>query len=177
MYIISAVLAWLRAGEIIYNVPVVEILGVRWRIVKYYNDLNITDNFEKFMVSQVAIIIRDGECLVLEDAANPGTYVIPGGRIDKGEDPREAFKRELKEEINLDKFEIIKLVDADVWYVKKNSNPMCGIAYLIDADIQEVALSDEHSQARWVSEDELSSIKFLWPCAERMCRSGFEQQK
>jgi len=38
LYIISAVLAWLRAGEIIYNVPVVEILNVRWRIVKGFWD-------------------------------------------------------------------------------------------------------------------------------------------
>jgi len=54
--------------------------------------------FEKFTISQVAIIIKDNKSLILEFADRPGMWGLLGGRIDKGELREEAFKRELKEE-------------------------------------------------------------------------------
>lgn len=132
--------------------------------------------FELFMISQVGVWIRDGKVLLLEDAENPGCYLLPGGRIDQGEDARVAFKRELKEEINLDQFEVGPLLDLEVWYTE-DQTPYCSVAYLINTDHNDIQLSSEHTEARWVSEYELSTIEFVWPCGERMCRKGFVATK
>ena len=57
------------------------------------------NNFEYFQISQAAIIMHEGKCLILEFASSPGYWGLPGGRIDKGESAKVAFSRELKEEI------------------------------------------------------------------------------
>lgn len=132
-------------------------------------------NYEYFMISQVGVWIRDGKVLILEDAGHPGEWVIPGGRIDTQEDPQVAFARELKEEIHLDSFKTIKRLDMEVWYTKKKRTPYCAVAYLIESDQKDITLSFEHTQAKWVSEEELSSIPFLWECAERFLRAGFKE--
>ena len=131
-------------------------------------------DFEYFMISQVGIWVRDGRVLILEDAANPGKWILPGGRIDKQEDPEAAFARELKEEINLDSFRKIRLLDMQVFYTG-NQTPYCAVAYLIESDQKEIELSGEHLQAKWVNEDELINYSFLWDCTERFLRKGFTQ--
>ncbi|MBI5370381.1 NUDIX hydrolase [Candidatus Uhrbacteria bacterium] len=131
-------------------------------------------NFEYFMISQVGIWIRDGKMLLLEDAAHPGKYVIPGGRIDKGEDSQKAFRREMKEEVNLDAFEVGPIVDVRVWYSGEKQTPYCAIVRLIRTETEQITLSAEHLSARWVNEDELSEILFVWEFGEDICRAGFK---
>ena len=104
-------------------------------------------DFEKFNIGQVAIIIKSSKCLILEFIDRPGVWGLPGGRIDKGELGKEAFKRELKEEINLEKFVILGVVDYDIW-ITKSGNPFCGIANLIKANLNEIKLSFEHKMRR-----------------------------
>ena len=65
------------------------------------------NNYEKFMISQVAVWIKDGKVLVLESGKRDGRWEIAGGRIDEQEDSKVAFARELKEEIGTNKAEII----------------------------------------------------------------------
>ncbi len=52
----------------------------------------------------VAIIVRDGRCLMIrraEGVVAPGAYCFPGGGIEDGETEREALCRELREELNV----------------------------------------------------------------------------
>ena len=135
----------------------------------------MTDNYERFMISQVAVWIRDGNVLILEDARHPGEWALPGGRIDVQEDPKKAFARELKEEINMDAFEVIKRLDMEVWYTRNKNVPYCAVAYFIKSDHQDVQLSFEHLSYKWISEEEISDYPYLWECAERMLQAGFDQ--
>lgn len=128
-------------------------------------------------MSQVAVWIKDGKVLILEDAAKPGRWLIPGGRIDRGEEQDMAFARELKEEIGIKKFEIGEHIDTRCWYAGANNNPVCSLARFIHTDEQEVILSDEHLQARWITEDEINDYDYVWPHAGEVLQKGFEKIK
>lgn len=142
---------------------------------------SIEANFELFEVSQVAILIRDNKCLIVrfQDAKSQwtdGLWGLPGGRVDQGEKGEESFRREILEEIGISKFDILGVVDSDIWY-RPSGTAMCGLAYLISNDSAEITLSDEHSEYRWVSEAELDSFEFVWSNAKRMIRRGFALRK
>lgn len=56
---------------------------------------------EKPLPAVKALIERDGKLLVLKTEASEETYhVLPGGKIEYGEEPLEALRRELEEEIS-----------------------------------------------------------------------------
>ncbi len=130
--------------------------------------------FEKFTISQVAVLVRNNKCLILEFSERPGYWGLPGGRIDKKESGEEAFRREVREELNLSDFEILGLVDFDVWY-SSSGKPASAVAYLIKNDQDEISLSREHSKTEWVAADNLDNYNFIWPNAKRMLRKGLEK--
>jgi len=134
--------------------------------------------FEKFIISQVAVLIRDNKCLILEFTDPPGRWGLPGGRLDVGEVGEPAFRREIKEELGLANFENLGVVDYETWHISRSTDmkmgtPLCGIANLIKNDEDEIKLSHEHSQLKWATEDELENYDFIWPNAIRMLKKGF----
>jgi len=137
----------------------------------------MSKEFQRFVISQVAILIRDGKCLILEDAAHPGRWILPGGRIDEGEESEIAFARELKEEINFGHFVNLGLVEYDIWYVKNDMKAVCALAFLIKNNDTEIKLSSEHSGFQWITENQVKDTNFLWPKADKMVISGFERYK
>ena len=128
---------------------------------------------ERFVITQAALIIRKNKCLILKFIDDSG-WGLPGGRIDTGELGEEAFRRELKEEINCQNFKTIAVIDYHIW---NPLVPACATATLIDIGDQEIKLSHEHSQAEWISEDEIGNYHFVWPQADRMIKKGFEYLK
>ena len=142
----------------------------------------MSKEFEKFVVSQVAVLIRDGKCLIMEFADMPNRWGLPGGRLDVGELGEPAFRREIKEELGLASFENLGVVDYEIWHIPRSTDmkvgtPLCGVASLIKNDKDEIKLSHEHSQLKWVAEDELKDYDFVWPSAARMFRKGFAYKK
>lgn len=134
------------------------------------------ENFEYFMIGQKAALIRDGKCLILEMASQPGFWELPGGRIDKGELRKPALKREMKEELGLDNFEILGVVDYDVWYWydRDIKRPTCATVHLIKNNNDEITLSEESLQYKWISEDEIEKYKFFWDVAPRFIQNSFK---
>lgn len=132
--------------------------------------------FQRFTISQVAILIRDSKCLILEDGQHPGQYVLPGGRMDEGEFPEKAFKRELKEEIGFDNFKVFGLVGFDSWYTA-HGTAQAGVVYLIENESDEIKLSGEHLGFVWAKETELDNYSFVWPNCKRMIIDGFRMHR
>lgn len=70
-----------------------------------------------------AVIIQDNKALLIhrikpskyrEKLGQPGNYyVLPGGRVEKGETPEEAVIREIKEELTVD-----ILIDKKLWQIE-----------------------------------------------------------
>ena len=84
-------------------------------------------------------------------------WEFPGGKIEQGETPEEALKREISEElsaeINVD--ELFSTVDYD--YPKFHLTMHCYLCTLL-TDAMHL---NEHESARWLAKDELDNVKWL----------------
>ena len=135
--------------------------------------------FAKFWITQAGMIIKDNKCLVVEFADRPGAWDIPGGRIDVGEEENseESFRREIKEELGIDSFDIVDLVAYDIWMGYKGPQGVCALIFLIDnPNTYDIKLSEEHISYKWISEDEIKE-EFFWPGATKMLKKGFQRYR
>jgi 8-oxo-dGTP diphosphatase len=132
------------------------------------------DNFERFMIGQKAALIRDDKCLIVEISDQSGMWELPGGRLDKGEFREAALRREIKEELGLDRVDILGVVDYDIWYHKEKNIPFCGTVHLIKNDKGEIILSSESSQYKWITENEIDSYNYYWDVSPRFIRNSFK---
>jgi 8-oxo-dGTP pyrophosphatase MutT (NUDIX family) len=142
-------------------------------------------NYEKFIVSQKAVLIRNDKALILEFKDKNNGWDIPGGRFDSAElgarvnvcgRGMKSFKREIREETGLNAFENLGAVDYDLWRTP-SGQAVCGIVNLIINDVDDIRLSDEHGDMRWIFENEIDNYRFLWPMLPRMIKKGFERYK
>jgi len=112
----------------------------------------------------------DGEILILKrhpkSRTDPDTWELPGGKVENGEFFDEALLREIKEETNLD----CKVGDLAIAiqhdYPFKRTVQM--IMYLDDVK-GEVKISDEHTDARYASIDEIKTLT-LSGCLEKVLK-------
>jgi 8-oxo-dGTP pyrophosphatase MutT (NUDIX family) len=128
---------------------------------------------ERFWVSQVGLIIKDNKILILKESQS-NFWVFPGGRADLGENGEVAFARELKEEINIDNYKRLAVVDYDLWYTENRKIPVCSIANLVDIGDVSISLSEEHSESKWIQESEVDNYIFAWPKAKAFITKAFE---
>ena len=72
----------------------------RWRLIRMSQPT--------FTVSAGAVVLnRDGEVLLLNHILRPGSgWGIPGGFLDRGEQPEEAIRREMREETGIELHEV-----------------------------------------------------------------------
>ena len=131
------------------------------------------NNFEYFEVTQKALLVRNNKILVaLDTAANK--WDLPGGRIDKGEkDADSAFAREVLEELGIEKFEKIDIADREI-FINKRGNPSCAIGILIKNDDDELIISDEHLEFKWINENEIKNYEFTHPQIVALVKAGFK---
>ena len=84
-------------------------------------------------------------------------WEFPGGKIEFGESPEEALKREIREElsteINVDKF----LCTVEYDYPKFHLMMRCFLCSLLTDALH----LNEHKAARWLSKEELDSVMWL----------------
>jgi len=90
------------------------VLGLFWlNTPKFFRKFVIRFSQQRFAVSVAAVIIDDANrVLLLKHVFRPGSgWGIPGGFINKGENPENAVSRELAEEIGL-KLENVRIEHA-----------------------------------------------------------------
>ena len=112
-------------------------------------------------IEVAAAIIHDAQGRIFATQRGYGEWKdwweFPGGKIEQGETPEEALKREISEElsaeINVD--ELFSTVDYD--YPKFHLTMHC---YLCTLQTNAMHLN-EHESARWLAKDELDSVKWL----------------
>jgi len=108
-----------------------------------------------------AITVRGGEILCCQRTGNqalPLKWEFPGGKIEPGETPQVALRRELEEELG-----ILAEIGPHLAYVNhtyRNGNSVCLQFFKVDhyeREIQNLIFQD----VRWVPREELLQLDFL----------------
>ncbi len=110
-----------------------------------------------------AIIFRDEKILLVKRSKPPakGMWAIPGGKINSGESMKDALRREIKEETNLE-IEVGEVVYVfDVLEYDKNNRLRFHYVIIDFECIYKngiIMAGDDAAEVCWVSEKELNNI-------------------
>jgi 8-oxo-dGTP diphosphatase len=120
--------------------------------------INIVIKNNKFVSAHV-VIIRDGKVLILRrsptDEWMPGHYGLPGGKLNSGEETKQAVCRECMEEAN------IKISPEDLIFLPKVSKEKQHAFFCTSKSFGEPKLDFEHDDFVWVKPSELSNYKVV----------------
>ncbi len=101
----------------------------------------------------------DGAILLLERAkgtAMAGTFFLPGGLVDPGEEPFTAATRELREEAGFELAEPPTMVGCyPIWVYGRDMLQLSFRGPIVGSG--EVAISHEHTSHRWVRPEEFAA--------------------
>lgn len=114
-----------------------------------------------FYVAVKALLFYNNKFLILKRSKKSngefGFWEFPGGRLEFFEDPMDGLKREIQEEAGVDidiKFPL------GVWDHKRNNDMhVIGITFLAKAISDEIVLSDEHLEYKWITKEEFADYK------------------
>lgn len=117
---------------------------------------------DSFFFATKAIIDFQGKILILREAStnpdgtNTGKYDLPGGRLEPGEHPNEALKREVFEETGLE-ITIGKPMALGEWrpMVRGKQWQIVAVYMACTTNSPDVTLSHEHDEYKWVAKEEL----------------------
>lgn len=117
------------------------------------------------IVRVVAAVIRSvnekGEPIIFATQRGYGEFKggweFPGGKIEEGEIPQEALKREIKEELDteISVGDLIETIEYD--YPAFHLSMDCFWAEIVAGNL----VLNEHDDAKWLAKDELSSVEWL----------------
>ena len=106
-----------------------------------------------------AIIIKDGQVFATQRGYGEfkGWWEFPGGKMETGESPQEALKREICEELDAE-VEVRELLETVEWdYPNFHLTMHCFICSLLSESLH----LNEHEAATWLTHETLRSVKWL----------------
>lgn len=111
-------------------------------------------------VNVVAAIIRDGDRVLATQRGygeQKDGWEFPGGKVEDGETPQEALKREIEEELKteIEVGDYLTTIEHD--YPSFHLSMKCYLCRIVEGRPVLV----EHEAARWLGRDELDSVAWL----------------
>ena len=111
-------------------------------------------------VKVVAAVIRDGDKIFATQRGYgdlKGGWEFPGGKIEEGETPQEALKREIMEELDTE-IEVGELIDTIEYdYPEFHLSMGCYWCSVVSGNL----VLKEHEAARWLTKGKLRSMEWL----------------
>ena len=111
-------------------------------------------------IKVVAAVIRDGDKIFATQRGYgdlKGGWEFPGGKIEEGETPQEALKREIMEELDTE-IEVGELIDTIEYdYPEFHLSMGCYWCSVVSGNL----VLKEHEAARWLTKDKLISVEWL----------------
>ena len=111
-------------------------------------------------IEVVAAIIRKGDKIFATQRGYgewKDWWEFPGGKMEAGETPEEALMREIREELSAE-ISVGKLFYTVEWdYPTFHLTMHCYLCSLLTESLH----LNEHEAARWLTKDELDSVKWL----------------
>lgn len=114
----------------------------------------------KKTIRVVAAIISDnGKYFVTQRGYGEwkGFWEFPGGKIEPGESPEDALRREIKEELEADISVSKRICAVEYNYPKFHLSMECFLARVKRGDL----VLKEHDAAKWLDLDNLDSVEWL----------------
>lgn len=111
-------------------------------------------------IKVVAAVIRDGDKIFATQRGYgdlKGGWEFPGGKIEEGETPQEALKREIMEELDTE-IEVGELIDTIEYdYPEFHLSMGCYWCSVVSGNL----VLKEHEAARWLTKGKLRSMEWL----------------
>ena len=106
-----------------------------------------------------AIIIKEGKVFATQRGYGEfkDFWEFPGGKIEKGETPEDALKREIMEELDTQIDVVEELVEVEYDYPKFHLSMKCFICSVVSGKL----VLKEHEDSKWLSEDQLKTVDWL----------------
>lgn len=104
-----------------------------------------------------AVIVRDGHILAARRGPKmslAGLWEFPGGKVERGEDPREALAREIREELDCS----VKVKDYITVTDHQYDFGIVSLSTYYCELVQGEPVFSEHSEISWVSPAELLTL-------------------
>ena len=111
-------------------------------------------------IEVVAAIIRKGDKIFATQRGYgdfKDWWEFPGGKMEAGETPEEALKREIREELSTEISVDVFLCTVEYDYPAFHLTMHCYLCSLLT----EALHLNEHEAAKWLTKDELESVKWL----------------
>ena len=106
-----------------------------------------------------AIVVKDGQVFATQRGYGDfkGWWEFPGGKMEAGESPQLALKREIREELEAE-IEVKELLETVEWdYPNFHLTMHCFICSLLSESLR----LKEHEAATWLTHETLRSVKWL----------------
>ena len=123
-------------------------------------------NIKKTLYVVGAIVVKNGRILAVKRGASKNAevaykYEFVGGKIEEGESPEAALKREALEEMDYS----IEIVDPFMRSVYEYKNVIVDLMTFICKPLSQSFVLNEHVDSKWLLPEELFSVE--WAPADR----------
>lgn len=91
------------------------------------------------------------------EVAYPGKWAFPGGKVERGQTVTDALKREIMEEVGLEIEDNWSFLN-DYTFMRPDGHNVVGMNFLARAKTDNVRLSGDFEDFRWVTPEEFESL-------------------